>query len=305
MRNYIIKKIFLAFLIVLGIIVAMFMILQFSADPAATLLPPQASKVDIEEFRQLMGLNDPIHVQLFRYLSKVLRLDFGNSYVSKQPVTRLILERIPASFELTFAGLLVYFCVAIPLGLISAIKRFSFIDNLATFLAVIGQAMPIYWFGIILIIFFGVKLQILPISGRESLLHLILPALTLGAFLMPIGMRLTRSAMIDVLNQDYIRTARAKGLSNLSVYCKHAMKNAVLPVIAVVFVQMGGLMSGAVVTETVFAWPGLGRLSAHAILAGDYPMVRALVILFSTFVIVANTIGDIIIAYIDPRIRMT
>ena len=259
---------------------------------------------DIEDFRERMGLNDPIHEQLFRYLAQILKFDFGNSYVDKQPVIRLIMERIPASLELTFAGMLVYFFVAIPLGLISAIKRFSIIDNIATFIAVMGQAMPIYWLGIMLIILFGVKLQILPISGRESLAHLILPAVTLGAFLTPIGMRLTRSAMIDVLNQDYIRTARAKGLSNLTIYVKHALKNAILPVIAVVFVQMGGLMSGAVVTETVFAWPGLGRLSAHAILAGDYPMERALVILFSTFVITANAVGDIFIAYIDPRIRM-
>ena len=294
----------MAFLTILGIIVAMFIILQFSTDPAATLLPPEASVKDIEAFRERMGLNDPIHEQLFRYLAQILKFDFGNSYVDKQPVIRLIMERIPASLELTFAGMLVYFFVAIPLGLISAIKRFSILDNIATFIAVMGQAMPIYWLGIMLIILFGVKLQILPISGRESLAHLILPAVTLGAFLTPIGMRLTRSAMIDVLNQDYIRTARAKGLSNLTIYVKHVLKNAILPVIAVVFVQMGGLMSGAVVTETVFAWPGLGRLSAHAILAGDYPMVRALVILFSTFVITANAVGDIFIAYIDPRIRM-
>jgi len=305
LRNYVIKKILIACLTILGIIVAMFMILQFSSDPAATLLPPEASKKDIVEFRQMMGLNDPIHVQLFRYLGQVFRLDFGDSYVSKQPVTHRIAERIPATLQLTFAGLLVYFCFAIPLGIVSAVKRFSLIDNFATLIAVMGQAMPIYWFGIVLIIIFGVKLQILPISGRDSLAHLILPAFTLGAFLTPIGMRLTRSAMIDVLNQDYIRTAKAKGLSNLTVYFKHALKNAILPVIAVVFVQMAGLMSGAVVTETVFAWPGMGRLATHAILAGDYPMVRALVILFSTFVIVANTLGDILMAYLDPRIRMT
>ena len=167
-----------------------------------------------------------------------------------------------------------------------------------------GQAMPIYWLGIMLIIFFGVKLQILPISGKGGFLHLILPAATLGTALAPIVMRMTRSAMSDVLNQDYIRTARANGLSNTTIYFKHAIKNAILPVIAIIFVQIGSLLSGAVVTETVFAWPGLGRLATTAILASDYPLVRALVIMFTIFVVIANLLGDIIIAQLDPRIRI-
>ena len=304
MRDYVIKKMFLAVLIILGVITGTFLLLHLSADPAAILLPPEADARDIEEFREAMGLNEPIILQLVRFLWQVAKFDFGVSYINKLPVVSLIGERITASVELTFAGFLVYLCLSIPLGIISAIKRFSLIDNIATFFALVGQAMPIYWLGIMLIILFGVKLQILPISGRGDLTHLILPSVALGTYLAPIGMRLTRSAMIDVLTQDYMRTAKAKGLSNTAIYFKHAVKNAVLPVIAVVFVQIGVLLSGAVVTETVFAWPGLGRLAATAILAGDYPLVRAVVILFTIFVVTANLIADIIIAYLDPRIRL-
>jgi len=291
-------------LIVVGVVTGTFMLLYLSADPVATLLPPEATAQDIEKFRVEMGFNDPLILQLVRFMGQVARLDFGHSYINKQPVIKLILERLPASAQLTACAFLFSLCLSIPLGIVSAIKRFSWIDNMATFLALMGQAMPIYWLGIMLIILFGVKLFWLPISGKGGFLHLILPSVTLGTALAPIVMRMTRSAMSDVLNQDYIRTARASGLSNLKIYFKHAIKNAILPVIAVIFVQIGSLLSGAVVTETVFAWPGLGRLATTAILAGDYPLVRALVILFTVFVVAANLMGDIIIARLDPRIRI-
>ncbi|MBW1699442.1 MAG: ABC transporter permease [Deltaproteobacteria bacterium] len=304
MRNYIIRKLCISILIMVGVVTGTFMLLYLSADPVATLLPPEATEQDIEKFRTDMGLNDPIITQWLRFLWQVARFDFGESYINKQPVTVLMLERLPATAELTFAAFVFSLSISLTLGIVSAIKRFSWIDNLSTFLALMGQAMPIYWLGIMLIIFFGVKLQILPISGKGGFLHLILPAITLGTALAPIVMRMTRSAMSDVLNQDYIRTARANGLSNTTIYFKHAIKNAILPVIAIIFVQIGSLLSGAVVTETVFAWPGLGRLATTAILASDYPMVRALVIMFTIFVVIANLLGDIIIAHLDPRIRI-
>ena len=251
-----------------------------------------------------MGLNDPLVIQTARFVWSVAKLDLGISYLNKQPVTVLILERIPASFELTFAAFILYVCFSLPIGMISAIRRFSWIDNIARTLSLVGQAMPIFWLGIMLIMIFGIKLHVLPISGRGGPLNLILPSVTLGAFLMPLGMRLTRSAMIDALSQDYIRTAKSKGLSVFAIYFKHAAKNAILPVITAIFVQMGVLLSGAVVTETVFAWPGLGRLATTAIMAGDYPLVRALVLLFTFFVVTANLVGDVIIAYLDPRVRL-
>ena len=304
LRDYIIKKTFLALLTILGVIVGTFLLLFLAKDPATTLAPPEATAQDIAKLRESMRLDDPLFIQTARFVWSVAKLDLGISYINRQPVMNLILERISASFELTLAAFILYVCFSIPIGMISAVKRFSWIDNVATSISLIGQAMPIFWLGIMLIIIFGIKLQILPISGRGDPLNLILPSVTLGAFLMPLGMRLTRSAMIDAISQDYIRTAKAKGLSAFGIYFKHAAKNAILPVITALFVQMGVLLSGAVVTETVFAWPGLGRLATTAIMAGDYPLVRALVLLFTVFVVMANLMGDIIIAYLDPRVRL-
>ncbi len=303
MKTYIIKKLFIAILTVIGVITVTFLLLYLSGDPVATILPPEASAADIEEFREKMGFNQPIIVQWAQFFGQVAQFDFGESYISKQPVIALISDRAPASLILTAAGFLVSIAIAIPLGVISAIKRFSIIDNIVTLFALLGQAMPIYWLGILLVILFGLRLGWLPISGNDTPKHLILPAITLGVSLIPIVMRMTRSAMNDVLEQDYIRTAKAFGISKASIFVKYGLKNAILPVIAVVFVQAGTLLSGAVVTETVFAWPGLGRLATTAILAGDYPLVRALVILSTVFVVFANLMGDILIAKLDARIR--
>jgi ABC-type dipeptide/oligopeptide/nickel transport system permease component len=184
------------------------------------------------------------------------------------------------------------------------VRRYSLADNLATFVALVGQAMPLYWFGIMLIIIFGVWLHWLPISGSGSLAHLVLPAITLGSWMLPINMRLVRSGMLDVLNQDYIRTARAKGLTEKKVLIKHAFRNAALPLITILGMQIGLLLGGAVVTETVFAWPGMGRLAVDSIRVGDYPVVQAVVVVFAFFVIIGNLVADILAALIDPRIRL-
>ena len=194
--------------------------------------------------------------------------------------------------------------VAIPVGVIAAIRRYSVLDNIATFAALVGQAMPLYWFGIMLIIIFGVWLGWLPISGSHSLVHLILPAVTLGSWILPINMRLVRSSMLEVLAQDYIRTARAKGIIERKVLYKHAFKNAAIPLVTVLGMQFGLLLGGAVVTETVFAWPGLGRLAVDSIRMGDYPVVQAIVVIFALCVILGNLAADILAALIDPRIRL-
>ena len=187
--------------------------------------------------------------------------------------------------------------------MIAAIRRYSVMDNVATFIALMGQAMPLYWFGIMLIIVFGVWLGWLPVSGSDSLAHLILPAITLGSWVIPVNMRLVRSGMLDVLTQDYIRTARAKGLTEKKVLIKHAFKNAAVPLVTVIGTQFGLLLGGAVVTETVFAWPGLGRLAVDSIRMGDYPVVQAIVVVFALFVVVGNLAADMLAAFIDPRIR--
>ncbi|RJQ61167.1 MAG: ABC transporter permease [Desulfobacteraceae bacterium] len=282
-----------------------FFLLFLNTDPALLLLPPEAEMEDIAKFKKQMGLDRPVIVQYADFLRKVvLHGDFGNSFVAKVPAMRLISDRLPATLKLALAALVVINFVAIPVGVIAAIRRYSLMDNIATFTALVGQAMPLYWFGIMLIIIFGVWLGWLPISGSDTFLHLILPAITLGSWILPINMRLVRSGMLEVLNQDYIRTARAKGLTEKKVLIKHAFKNAAIPVVTVSGMQFGALLGGAVVTETVFAWPGLGRLAVDSIRMGDYPVVQAIVVIFAMFVVLANLAADIVAAMINPRIRL-
>ena len=305
MKVYIIKRLVEAIGVCLVISMISFFLLFLNTDPALLLLPPEAEMEDIATFKKQMGLDRPIIVQYLSFLGKVvLHGDFGDSFVAKIPAIDLIAGRLPATVKLALASLLVINLVALPVGIIAAIRRYSLMDNIATFVALVGQAMPLYWFGIMLIIIFGVWLQWLPISGSDTLLHLILPAITLGSWILPVNMRLVRSGMLEVLNQDYIRTARAKGLAERKVLIKHAFKNAAIPVVTVSGMQFGALLGGAVVTETVFAWPGLGRLAVDSIRMGDYPVVQAIVVIFAVCIILANLTADIVAAFIDPRIRL-
>ena len=305
MRTYIIKRLIEAVGVCLVISMISFFLLFLNTDPALLLLPPEAEMDDIAVFKKQMGLDRPVIVQYVDFLGKVvLHGDFGDSFVAKVPAIRLIAGRLPATVKLAVAALVVINIVAVPVGVIAAIRRYSLMDNIATFVALVGQAMPLYWFGIMLIIIFGVWLGWLPISGSDSLLHLVLPAITLGSWILPVNMRLVRSGMLEVLNQDYIRTARAKGLTEKKVLIKHAFKNAAIPVVTVSGMQFGALLGGAVVTETVFAWPGLGRLAVDSIRMGDYPVVQAIVVIFAICIVLANLLADIVAAFIDPRIRL-
>jgi len=305
MKTYIIRRLVQAVGVCLVISMISFFLLFLNTDPALVLLPPEAEVEDIALFKKQMGLDRPVIVQYFDFLKKaVLHGDFGESFVAKIPAVRLLGERFPATLRLTVAALIFVNLVAIPVGVIAAIRRYSLLDNLATFAALMGQAMPLYWLGIMLIIIFGVWLGWLPISGSDSLAHLVLPAVTLGAWILPINMRLVRSGMLEVLTQDYIRTARAKGLAERRVLVKHAFKNAAIPLVTVLGMQFGLLLGGAVVTETVFAWPGLGRLAVESIRMGDYPVVQAIVVVFAMCVVLGNLAADILAAFIDPRIRL-
>jgi peptide/nickel transport system permease protein len=304
MRTYILRKLIEAVGVCLAISAISFFLLFLNTDPALLLLPPEAEAQDIALFKHQMGLDRPIIVQYLDFLGKVVfHGDFGTSFVAKIPAVQLIAERFPATLKLSLAALLITNIVALPAGVIAAIRRYSVMDNLATFIALMGQAMPLYWFGIMLIIVFGVWLGWLPVSGSDSLAHLILPAITLGSWVIPVNMRLVRSGMLDVLTQDYIRTARAKGLTEKKVLIKHAFKNAAVPLVTVIGTQFGLLLGGAVVTETVFAWPGLGRLAVDSIRMGDYPVVQAIVVVFALFVVAGNLAADLLAAFIDPRIR--
>ena len=305
MRTFIIKQLLQAVGVCLVISMISFFLLFLNTDPALLLLPPEAEVSDIAKFKKQMGLDRPVPVQYLDFLSKVvLQGDFGNSFMAKVPAATLVRERLPATLKLALAALLLVNLVALPVGILSAIRRYSLLDNVATFTALLGQAMPLYWFGIMLIIIFGVWLRWFPISGSETWAHLVLPAVTLASWILPINMRLVRSGMLDVLNQDYIRTARAKGLVERKVLIKHAFKNAAIPVVTITGMQLGALLGGAVVTETVFAWPGLGRLAVDSIRMGDYPVVQAIVVVFALFVVIGNLAADILGALIDPRIRL-
>ena len=303
MASYLLRRGWQSLLVLLGVSVVVFLILHLTGDPALLLLPPDATAEDIARFRKAMGFDDPVTVQYVRFLKGALRGDFGESVRHGEPALGLVLERLPATFELAGAGLLLALCLAIPTGIVSAVRRNTVVDYVSTVVALLGQAMPTFWLGIMLILVFSVRLSWLPSSGRGDLEHLILPAITLGLFTTARITRLTRSGMLEVLSQDYIRTARAKGVSESPVVWKHALKNAAIPIVTIVGIELGTLLGGSVITETIFAWPGVGRLSVQAISNRDYPVVQAAVFLLASTFVIVNFLVDIVYTYLDPRIR--
>ena len=303
MKGYILKRSWQGFIVVLGVVTITFLLLQLSGDPTTLMLSPEASKEDIARLKETMGFDKPLYIQYFKFIKRVIRGDFGSSYFHRSPAFPLVMERLPATFELTFGGMLCAILVAVPLGILASIRRYTMIDNAALALAVTGQAIPIFWLGLILINFFAVQLGWLPVSGRDGLAHIIMPSITLGVYIAPITMRLVRSGMIDVLEKDFIRTARAKGLPESKVILKHAFKNISIPVFTVLAMQFGRLIGGAVVTETVFSWPGVGRLAVEAISKADFPTVQASVFILAIVIVGVNLLADIVVKWVDPRIR--
>lgn len=303
MLTYICRRLYHAIFMVLGITIIVFIITNVLGDPAILLLDSEATEEQHQMLRRSLGLDRPLYTQYFVFLKKLAKGDFGMSIQFQEPALKLVLQHVPATVELTLASLLFGVVIAIPVGVISAVRPYSLIDRVSRLIALIGQATPGYWLGIMAILFFGVKLRWLPISGRGDLSQLILPAVTLGLFSLAAFMRLTRSAMLDVMDKDYIRTARIKGLPERKVVLKHAFKNALIPVVTIVSVFMGRLLGGAVVTETIFAWPGLGRLSVQAIQSSDFPVVQAAVFVMAFLFITINLTVDILYCWIDPRIK--
>jgi peptide/nickel transport system permease protein len=303
MKSYLLRRGWQSILVLLGVSAVVFLILHLTGDPALLLLPPDASAEDVAKFRESMGFNDPVAVQYLRFLKGAVRGNFGESLRHGEPAMGLVLERLPATFELAGAGLLIALCLAIPAGIVSAVRRNTPIDYLSTVVALLGQAMPTFWLGIMLILIFSVRLNWLPSSGRGDLQHLLLPAITLGLFTTARITRLTRSGMLEVLGQDYIRTARAKGVNEPPVVWKHALKNAAIPIVTIVGIELGTLLGGSVITETIFAWPGVGRLSVQAISNRDYPVVQSAVFLLASTFVVVNFLVDVVYTYLDPRIR--
>jgi peptide/nickel transport system permease protein len=304
MTTYFTRRLLQSLVVLLGVSFVVFFILHLTGDPALVLLPPDASPEDVRRFREVMGFNDPFFVQYGRFLGGALRGDFGQSIRHGESAFHLVVERMPATFELAGAALLIALALAIPAGIVSAVRRNSLLDYVSTVVALLGQSMPTFWLGIMLILLFSVQFHLLPSSGRGTLEHLILPAVTLGLFTTARITRLTRSGMLEVLSQDYIRTARAKGVSDPPVVWKHALKNAAIPIVTIVGIELGTLLGGSVITETIFAWPGVGRLSVQAIANRDYPVVQAAVFLLATTFVIVNLMVDVVYTYLDPRIRL-
>ena len=290
--------------VVVGISMLVFGILHVIGDPVLLLLPQNAGKEEYERYHKLLGLDKPIPVQYWKFASRAVQGDFGTSWYTSTPAFKLVLERMPPTLYLTTAGLVMALLIALPLGILAALKRHSFVDNLCTMLAVAGQAMPIFWLGIMLIIIFAVRLKVLPASGYGTWEHFLMPAFTLGAFLAPITMRLVRSGVIEILNMEYIRTARAKGFAEPTVIVKHAFRNACIPVITVLGLQFGQLLGGAIVTETVFAWPGVATLTVDSIRNQDFPVVQCAVVLLALIIVAVNFVVDMVVGLLDPRIRL-
>jgi peptide/nickel transport system permease protein len=255
-----------------------------------------------------MGFNRPLVVQYADFASGAVRGDFGDSFRQNRPATEMVLERMPATLLLTASAIVVATLIAVPMGMVSSYKRHSIWENLATLFVVVGQAMPIFWLGLLMIIVFGVNLKWLPVSGYgdgfvDRLKHLIMPMLVLGFFIAPVTERLVRSGMLDALSQDYVRTARAKGLAERIVLFRHAFRNTIIPVITVLGLQFGQLLGGAVITESVFAWPGVGLMAIESIRGADFPVTQAAVVLLAVLISVVNLSVDLVVGALDPRIR--
>ena len=304
MKRYALRQVLQLAVVIVGISMLAFAILHVIGDPVTLLLPQNAGKEEYARYNKLLGLDKPIYVQYWKFATRAVQGDFGKSWYADTPAFKLVLERMLPTLYLTTAGLVTALLIALPLGILAALKRHSFVDSLCTVAAVAGQAMPIFWLGIMLIIIFAVQLRLLPASGYGTWQHFLMPAFTLGAFLAPITMRLVRSGVIEIMNMEYIKTARAKGLAERLVVIKHAFRNACIPVITVLGLQFGQLLGGAVVTETVFAWPGVATLTVDAIRNQDFPVVQCAVVLLALIIVAVNFLVDMIVGLIDPRIRV-
>jgi len=302
MTTYIVRRIFQAFLVLLGAVSFTFLIARVTGDPAKLMLPEEASQEAIDLFRIQHGLDKPIHIQYINYISQILRGDLGLSMRQQTPVTELILERYPATLKLTFSALFLSIFISFPLGIFVALKRNTMWDLLGTTFALIGQATPSFWTGLMLILIFGVTLKILPISGSDTWQHLILPAVTLSFFVTGRLTRLIRSGMLEVMGTEYIRTARVKGLFERTVIWVHALKNASIPVVTMIGLEFAGLLGGALIIETIYAWPGIGRLVINAVLQRDFPIVQGVVLISAATFVIVNLIVDLFYSVLDPRI---
>ncbi|MCC6705790.1 MAG: ABC transporter permease [Thermomicrobiales bacterium] len=305
MTAYVVRRVLYALFVLWGALTIIFIAIRIvPGDPAALMLGPTATTEDVEKLRDNLGLSDSMPRQYVAFLGDVARLDFGDSLWLNRPVTKSVSERITATAKLAGAAMLLALVISFPLGILAALRPRSLLDRAVSVLSLIGQSVPSFWLGIMLILVFARQLRWLPSSGSATWQHMILPSITLAMPLIGILTRLVRSGLMDVLYEDYIRTARAKGLANRVVLQRHATRNMLIPVVTVIGLQLGNLLGGAVITETVFAWPGIGRLLVDAIFQRDYPLVQASILFITASFIFINLLVDISYVYIDPRIKL-
>lgn len=305
MHKYIIKRLLMMIPVIIGVSFLVYFIMALTpGDPARTILGETAPQESVDALREQLGLNDPIPIRYLNYMKDLLQGDMGNSYKTGRPVFQEVMELYPATLQLAFWGMLFSVLLSIPIGILSATKQYSIMDNISMVFTLIATATPNFWLGLMLIIVFALNLRVLPSGGNTNgWLSLILPVITLGTSSLANITRTTRSSMLEVIRQDYIRTAKAKGVSNNKVINVHALKNALIPVVTVIGLQFGALLGGAVLTETVFSWPGMGSYLINSIKSHDTPAVLGCVIVFSVSFSIVNLIVDILYAYIDPRIK--
>jgi len=303
MARRILRRALRAGLALLLVTAVVFSLLQLSGDPSYILLAPEATAEQRAAFRASYGLDRPLPAQYASYLGHVVRGDFGQSFSFQTPALAVVLQRLPATLELTLAAMLIAVACALPAAVLAAVRRGTGFDRLLMGMTLLGQSVPTFWLGMMMILVLAVKLRLFPVSGRGGLAHLVMPAVALSLWLMALLARITRSEMLEVLEQDYVRTARAKGISERAIAARHALKNALLPIVTVLGLQFGGLLGGAVMTETVFAWPGVGTMILDAILKKDFPVVLAGVVVVAVGFIVVNMVLDVLYSVLDPRIR--
>jgi peptide/nickel transport system permease protein len=304
MTAFIVRRVIRLAVVCAGVTLVTFAILHASGDPVA-LLMPEAPEADRARLREALGLTDPLPRQFARFMGNAVVGNFGKSFFHHgQPAWDLVLERMPTTLILTASSMLLAIVVAVPVGIYRAVRRHSLTDHLATVVVFLGQSMPVFWTGIMLILLFSVQWRLLPVSGWASWASVVLPTITLGTFTAPLLLRIVRSSMLEVVNLDYVRTARAKGVSEWSVILRHALKNAALPLVTVIGLQFSLLLGGAIITESVFAVPGVGRLIVSAIRQLDFPVVQAGVFLLAMIVVSVNFVVDVLYVYLNPQIRL-
>jgi len=303
-QSYLLRRLWQSALTLVGVSLLVFVILRvIPGDPAKMLLPEGAPQSAIEELNRELGLREPIWIQYGLFVRSVVRGDFGQSFQYRAPALRVVVERVPATIQLALTAMVLTVLVGVSIGVLAAVRRGTGYDYAGTVLAVLGQSLPNFWLGIMLVLLFGVTLRWLPTSGFQGWQYLVLPSITLAAFPTALVARLTRSSLLEILSQEYIRTGRAKGLAEPAVILRHALRNATIPLLTLLGLQIGTLLGGAVITESIFAWPGMGKLVVDAIFFRDFPVVQTVLILSATLFVAINLLVDVLYTVLDPRIR--